>query len=130
MPELNPVVSQEGALVGDEAVNEHVHKVEPDVVEESVDAQVVAQPEAPSSTVNVHETSVQLDTVITDPSSPLAVQVPDAGRGSLDLPIHGLAAPTVEEVFAEHAASIEERDADAPAPGAASEPNPAAHEGE
>jgi hypothetical protein len=128
MPELNPVVSQEGALVGDEAVNEHVHKVEPDTVEESVDAQVVATPQPAADKVNVHETSVQLDTVITDPSSPLAVQVPDAGRGSLDLPIHGLNAPTVEEVFASKAASIEERDADAPVPGAAAEPNPDAHE--
>jgi hypothetical protein len=130
MPELNPVVSQEGALVGDEAVQEHVHKVEPEVVSEAVDAQVVATPQPAADKVNVHETSVQLDTVITDPSSPLAVQVPDAGRGSLDLPIHALDAPTVEEVFAEHAASIEERDTDASVPGAASEPNPAAHEGE
>lgn len=125
MPELNPVISQEGALVGDEAVNEHVHKVEPDVVEEQVAAQVAGTPEPASDTVNVHETSVVLDTVITDPSSPLAVQVPDAGRGSLDLPIHRLNAPTVEEVFAADAASIEERDGDVPS---AADPNPDAHE--
>lgn len=128
MPELNPVVSQEGALVGDEAVNEHVHEVKPDVVKEAVDAQVAAKPEPAAPKVNVHETSVELDTVITDPSSPLAVQIPDAGRGSLDLPIHALDAPTVEEVFAKDAGEVEERDADEPAPGDAAAPNPDASE--
>jgi len=129
-PELNEVVAQGPKVVGDEAVQEHVHEVEVNVNTEPVAAQVTPDPDPPAQTVNVHETSVALDRVITDPSDPLAVQIPDAGRGSLDLPIHNLAAPTVEEVFASEAASIEERDAEAPAPGDASQPNPAAHEDE
>lgn len=122
---LPKVRAQKGALIGDEAVNEHVHKPEVEVNDEPVKAQVVAEPDPPVSEVYVHETSIALDRVITDPSDPLAVQVPDAGRGSLDLPIHGLDAPTPEDVFAEHAASIEERDGDLPT---AADPNPAATE--
>ena len=127
-PELNEVVAQGPKTVGDEEVQKHVHKVEPNVNTEPVDAQVTPDPDPPASKVNVHETFVEMDRVITDPSDPLAVQVPDAGRGSLDLPIHTLAGPTPEEFFASEAASIEERDADAPVPGDASQPNPAATE--
>lgn len=126
-PELNEVVAQGPKTVGDEEVQKHVHELDPQVNTEPVKAQVTPDPDPPASTVNVHETYLELDHVITDPSDPLAVQVPDAGRGSLDLPIHTIVGPTVEEVFAKEAASIEERDADAPAPGDAAAPNPDAH---
>jgi hypothetical protein len=102
------VTAQESKLVGDEAVQQEVHSVEPEVVQEQVDAQVVQPREGDSDKVNVHETSVRLDTVITDPSSPLAVQVPDAGRGDLSLPIHRLAAPTPEQALAEDAQDEDE----------------------
>src|SRR4051812_38136740 len=83
------VVSQEGALVGDENLPEP-REIETNTNASEVDAQV-SPPRAPdASKVVVHETSVKLDEVITDPSSPLAVQIPDAGRGMLDLPIHAL----------------------------------------
>lgn len=93
------VASQKGALVGDENLPE-AREVEVDVVNERVPAQVVAQAGPPVSEVIVHETRVTLDEVITDPSSPLAVQIPDAGRGSLGLPIHQLSADAPEAVFA------------------------------
>lgn len=99
-PEAPVVVSQDGALVGDEAVRGSTHKVEPQVNTESVPAQVAADRDAPASTVPVHETVVHTDRVITDPSSPEAVQIPDAGRGNASLPIHGLGNPTPEQVFA------------------------------
>lgn len=107
-PKLPTVVSQEGALVGDENLPD---AREPDVaVEQRQDkAQVVAKPEPASPVVEVYEVAVTTDTVITDPSDPLAVQVPDAGRGSLLLPIHQfVGARTVEEIFAEEAGSEEE----------------------
>lgn len=107
-PEQPQVSSQEGALVGDENLTE-VRTVEPVVVSGTVPAQVAPPRESDASEVPVHETSVQLDEVITDPSDPRAVQVPDAGRGSLDLPIHRLAEPSPEQVFAD---SSEEDDAD------------------
>lgn len=109
-PKLPRVQSQEGALIGDENLP---GPREPDVeVEQRQDrAQVVATPESAPDTVEVFEVAVTTDTVITDPSDPLAVQVPDAGRGSLLLPIHQfVGARTVEEVFAEEAG--ENRDAD------------------
>lgn len=104
------VVAQEQKLVGDEAVAEAgTNEVKPEVVREQVDAQVAQPRETDARKVNVHETVVVTDTVITDPSSPLAVQIPDAGRGDLALPIHRLDAPTVEEVFAKEAASAEDK---------------------
>lgn len=117
------VVAQEPKLVGDDETQAEVHEVKPEVEREPVAAQVAQPRESDRDKVDVHETSVKLDRVITDTSDPLAVQVPDAGRGSLDLPIHRLDAPTVEEVFAEEAASVEEREGDAPS---AADPNPAA----
>lgn len=119
-PALPPVAAVENAQVGDENIAD-VHEVEVDVNRDSVPAQTTGKPAVAPDEVYVHETSIKLDRVITDPHSPEAVQIPDAGRGSLDLPIHGLSAPTVEEVFAKEAASIEESDNDAPV-------NPAAHE--
>lgn len=84
------VTAQEAKTVGDEELPEpRVPEVQ---VNESTEAAQVVQPrEGDADTVNVHEVYLALDEVITDPSSPLAVQIPDAGRGSLDLPIHALA---------------------------------------
>jgi hypothetical protein len=124
-PEAPEVVAQEAKTVGDENMTPREREFE--VVSESVQAQVPGKPEDPASTVKVHEVYVTTDTVITDTSDPLAVQIPDAGRGDLNLPIHALDAPTVEEVFASKAAKVEERDGDVPT---ASDPNPAAHEDE
>lgn len=99
----NPIVSQKGALVGDEAVQKAAHDASPQVVETEVDAQVMAKREPEASKVAVQETFVAMDRVITDPSSPEAVQIPDAGRGSLGLPIHSLSGERVEDVFAREA---------------------------
>lgn len=100
-PPQTEVVAQEAKTVGDE--NLSVREPDTQVNAEQVPAQVAQPREGDSDTVNVHETSVTTDTVITDPSDPLAVQVPDAGRGSLDLPIHRLNAPVVEDIFAKEA---------------------------
>lgn len=107
-PSLPAVAAPENAVVGDDALTPREPTVE--VVSEDRPAQVTGPPAQVVDTVRVHEVVVTTDTVITDPSDPLAVQVPDAGRGSLDLPIHALAGPTVEQVFADDAASIEEAD--------------------
>ncbi len=96
---LPEVVAQEAKTVGDE--NLEVREPDFSVHTDTVPAQVMGTPDAPSTTVAVHETSVTMDTVITDTSDPLAVQVPDAGRGTLDLPIHNLSGPTVESVFSD-----------------------------
>ncbi len=97
-PEAPQVVSQEGALVGDE---NQPDPREPEVYvnKDSVTAQVAPEREAPTDNVPVHEVQVTLDEVILDPSAPEAVQVPDAGRGFLDLPIHALAAGSPEKRF-------------------------------
>lgn len=84
------VVAQEAKTVGDEELPAP-REPEVQVIQETEAAQVAQPREGDSDTVNVHEVSLAMDEVITDPSSPLAVQVPDAGRGSLDLPIHALA---------------------------------------
>lgn len=101
------VTAQKAKTVGDENLPEP-REVEVNVNKRSVDAQVMAEPEPAADKVFVHETSVALDEVITDPSSPLAVQVPDAGRGDLTLPIHSLDAPRPNDVFAEEAARSED----------------------
>ena len=101
-PESAPVRVQYGALVGDAAIAAgHVNDLTPTILKEDAPAQTtgVAAPEV--DVVKVHETFVSMDQVITDPHSPQAVQMPDAGIGSTDLPIHGLGGPTVEEVFAQ-----------------------------
>ena len=100
MPDLKVNAPQKGALVGDEAVQEA--RQEPTVaVNDSPDkAQVVAKRAPDADQVQVHEVAVQLDHVVTDPSSPEAAQIPDAGRGSLDLPIHELGNGTPEDQFA------------------------------
>lgn len=99
-PEAPEVVSQEGALVGDENQPEP-REVQVSTYQDSVPAQVSPERQAPAASVPVHEVSVTLDEPVLDPSSPEAVQVPDAGRGFLDLPIHSLAQPTVEQRFAD-----------------------------
>jgi hypothetical protein len=106
-PELPPVVAQEAKLVGDEEVYAESHSVEPEVNVEQVDAQVPGKADPPADKVNVHEVFVATDEVITDTSDPRAVQVPDAGRGSLDLPIHALGLGHVEDRFAEEASEPE-----------------------
>lgn len=118
-PDLPEVVAQEAKTVGDENLEAREPSVE--VNKDSVPAQVSGKPEAPADTVKVHEVFVTTDTVITDTSDPLAVQVPDAGRGTLDLPIHGLDRPTVEQVFAADASEVQEREGDALT---AADPNP------
>lgn len=114
------VVAQDAKLVGDEEVQAEVREPTQEVEKEPVAAQASPDREKPSSEVPVHETRVKLDEVITDPSSPLAVQVPDAGRGSLDLPIHQLGEPRPEDVFASEASeadeSEDEKSEDQPAP--------------
>ncbi len=82
---------------------ENVYKPEVETVREEVDAQVVQPRDPDADKVQVHEVAVTLDRVITDPSAPDAVQVPDAGRSPLDedgLPIHALDAKTPEEELA------------------------------
>lgn len=109
-PVLPTVTSQKGATIGDENLPE---PREADVaVEQRQDkAQVVAKPEPAPSKVEVYEVAVTTDTVITDPSDPLAVQIPDAGRGSLLLPIHQfVGAEHVEDVFARDGQAPEESD--------------------
>lgn len=94
----NDVAAPANALIGDDNLKPRDPEVEQ--INESVPAQVMGKDVVPVDTVKVTETRVALDEVITDPSSPLAVQIPDAGRGSLNLPIHRLAAPKPEDVFA------------------------------
>lgn len=100
------VTAQEAKVVGDD--NLEVREPTANVFQEQVAAQVVQPREGDTDKVNVHEVSVQMDTVITDPSSPLAVQIPDAGRGSLDLPIHGLDAERPEDFFAREASKSDD----------------------
>lgn len=102
MAELNPtlpeVTAQKKKLVGDDKLE--VREVTVEVNEDQVDAQVVQPRELDSKKVNVHEVVVATDRVITDTSDPLAVQVPDAGRGDASLPAHRLAEGHIEDVFA------------------------------
>lgn len=98
-PDLKVNAPQEASQVGDEAVGSNDSPVVISVNSGEVDHAVV-QPRSPDADrVQVHEVFVQTDEVITDPSDPRAVQIPDAGRGSLALPIHELANGTVEDRF-------------------------------
>src|SRR6188508_2948180 len=91
------VATQEASTIGDE--NLEVREPTIEVNEEEVPAQVMGQPAQAVETVQVHETYVVTDTVITDTNDPLAVQIPDAGRGDASLPMHALGGPTVEQFF-------------------------------
>lgn len=106
-PEAPEVVAQEAKTVGDDSLPEP-REPQADVRKDSVDAQVAQPRESDPATVAVHEVVVTTDTVITDPSDPLAVQVPDAGRGALDLPIHKLSGERVEDVFSREASTPDE----------------------
>jgi hypothetical protein len=114
-PAQPDVAVPEASLVGDDNVAGVVTPT-PEVNTESVPAQVTGAPAKEVDTVRVHETHVQTDQVITDTSDPRAVQVPDAGRGSLDLPIHQLGGPTVEEVFAKDSSSDDSSDSEPSSP--------------
>lgn len=98
---VTDVVAQEAKTVGDDNLPE-AREPQADVNQEPVAAQVAQPREGDADKVNVHEVVVTTDEVITDPSSPLAVQVPDAGRGDGSLPIHKLAGKRPEDVFAEN----------------------------
>ena len=94
-----PVNAPENALVGEDT--EVARNADVSVLAEEVPAQTTGPAAVVADTVAVHETAVAVDKVITDPHSPEAVQIPDAGRGSLDLPIHALGNPTPEAIFAD-----------------------------
>jgi hypothetical protein len=111
-PESNPVVESielpgiavaDNALIGDEAVQSAYEAPEAHVVQEDVPAQTTGDSGSPVEVSKVHETTIILDKVVTDPHSPEAVQIPDAGRGTLDLPLHALAGKSPEQVFADSA---------------------------
>lgn len=95
---LPDVAAPKNALIGDENLPD-AREPGVDVNTDSVPAQTTGKPAEEVTKVYVHETNVTLDEVITDPHSPLAVQIPDAGRGSLDLPIHALTKDGVEAYF-------------------------------
>jgi len=64
----------------------------------------VPQPGLPVThpeTTPVDVTYVTLDEVITDPTADNAVQVPDEGKGFLDLPIHRLDTKSPEQQLAD-----------------------------
>lgn len=106
----NKIVAQKNTLVGDEAVAAVETPFAVDDTDTTVKAQV-SPPRAPESDkVAVREVFVVTDKFVLDPSSPEAVQIPDAGRGSLDLPIHGLNQPLPEDVFAEASAEADATD--------------------
>jgi hypothetical protein len=94
-PEMPMVSAQEAKTIGDS----EAYVIEPSINQSEVPAMVVQAREPDSDVVHVHEVMIATDQVITDPSSPLAVQIPDAGRGSLDLPMHQLGEGTVEAKF-------------------------------
>lgn len=97
-----PVNAPENALIGEDT--EVAREADVSVLAEDVAAQTTGPASVVADTVAIHETAVSVDKVITDPHSPEAVQIPDAGRGSLDLPIHALGNPRPEDVFAAAAA--------------------------
>lgn len=115
-PAQPEIVAQEPKVVGDE--NVEVAEASISVNTDAVPAQVSQPREDAAAEVPVHEVYVATDEVITDTSDPLAVQIPDAGRGSLDLPIHALGngVPSFED------ASEEQDEERAPSDGSPVEP--------
>lgn len=109
-PEVPEVSAQKSKTVGDENMPAP-REVEVNVNKDKVEAMRVQPREPDAAYVPVHETHVTIDTVITDPSSPLAVQIPDAGRGTMALPITGLNDGGVEAVFAKASKEAAEKDA-------------------
>ena len=105
LPKAPPVSAPKNATIGDENLPEP-RDFDAEVVDEQVTAQVTGKPAVDPTKVNVYEVAVTTDEVITDPNSPLAVQIPDAGRGDMLLPIHRhVNARRPEDVFAEQASS-------------------------
>jgi hypothetical protein len=96
-PEMPAVTAQEAKVVDGDGAEPMV--VTPQIVIEQVAAQVSPPREGDSDKVNVHEVFVATDRIITDPSSPLAVQIPAEGRGDASLPIHALSGGGVEAKF-------------------------------
>lgn len=81
--------------------NPKPREVQVDKVEEQVDAQAFpARPDyaLDSKKVDVHEVRVSLDEQVSA-DHPAAVIVPPEGRGSNDLPIHKLSAPSPEQLL-------------------------------
>ena len=96
---LNPVSAPANALIGDENIPA-AGDVDIQTVNRDVPAQVMSkEPVVDADTVKESATFVRLDEVITDTNDPRGVQIPDAGRGSLDLPFHRLTSPRPEAVF-------------------------------
>lgn len=79
-----------------------LHEAEVDVNTDPVPAQVTGPEHATPETLEVHETHVNVDRVITDASDPLAVIIPPEGRGNPVTPLGEsyAEAKTPEEVFA------------------------------
>jgi hypothetical protein len=99
------ITAQEAKLVGDEEIAAAADEAPVAVAVNDADvAHATIQPrEADKAVAAVHETAVRTDIVITDPSDPRAVQIPDAGRGDATTPIaraYANGAETVEDVFA------------------------------
>jgi hypothetical protein len=90
------------------AAPEEVREPQAEVVQGEAPAQVAPPRDPDADVVEVHETSVTLDEVITDPASPLAVQVPERDEGALKLPVHSLSGKRPEDVFAEEASSADD----------------------
>jgi hypothetical protein len=102
--EAPEVAAPENAQVGDDEITPAAPAADKvTVVDEPVPAQTTGAPAKVVEQQPVHEVYVDLDRVITDPNSPEAVQIPDAGRGDASLPAHVLANPSPEEVFASEA---------------------------
>lgn len=104
--EYAPVAAPANALIGDEAVQGAAKDVEVNVDTAAVPAQVIGKPSAPVKESPVNETYVKVDHAVLDPNSPEAVQIPDAGRGTTNLPIQGVAkGEKAEDVFAREASA-------------------------
>ena len=112
----NTVIAQKSKQVGDENTADVVD-VSVDTTDKAVPAQVATEREKDAAKVNVSETVVATDEVITDPSDPRAVQVPDAGRGDATTPIANAyrEGERPEDVFAREAAEADEPEEEAPA---------------
>jgi hypothetical protein len=111
----NDVVAQKSKLVGDESLPDPVD-VSVDSTEKRVAAQVAPDREKDAAKVSVDEVVVVTDEVITDPSDPKAVQVPDAGRGDASTPIAVAYrdGERVEDVFAREASEVDSDEEPAP----------------
>jgi hypothetical protein len=102
-----PIEAPEGAEAEVSApAPEEVREPQAVVVQGEVPAQVAPAREPDNDVVPVHEVSVTVDEVITDPNDPLAVQVPEPDAAAGKLPIHSLANPVPESVFADKAAKL------------------------